>query len=76
MASDGIRQLSVCIPMRLRVRLGASIGAQVEMLDEADGAGWALVQALVDCGRMPAAEAVQAISAKSLLMSPWFDDVR
>ncbi|KOO28836.1 ATP binding, partial [Chrysochromulina tobinii] len=48
----------------------------VEMLDEADGAGWALVQALVDCGRMPAAEAVQAISAKSLLMSPWFDDVR
>ena len=43
----------------------------VELLDEADGAGWRVVQALVDC-RDASSERCQDVSAERLLESPWF----
>jgi len=47
----------------------------VEMLDEADLAGWDLIQAFVACGLKPSEEAVKPITAQFLLLSPWFDFV-
>jgi hypothetical protein len=47
-----------------------SWAAAVEVLDEADRAGWALLQSLVAC-REPNSAAASAVTAQGLLSSAW-----
>ena len=48
----------------------------VILLDEEEGAGWKLVQSLVDCGLYPSSDAVKPITARSLLTSSWFNSIQ
>ena len=51
----------------------AAWAAAVELLDEKEGAGWDVLQRLVDC-RDATSEAAKGVSAAELLESPWFED--